>query len=416
MSQQQVPIHTTVHSERQNEVGTQLHGRWLILAWIVWLALFVPFAVPFLAGLPGYREALYRLNLIYATSFRQIGITVDFFASYYLVVVISDALICWSVAALILWRKSTEWIGLLTALMLVLLGMQHLSLGPVLGPLKDYLSGICVFLFLCLFPNGRFVPRWIRWLLLLCLVCDALLNFTAFNIVYSLGGIGLVIVGMGAQLYRYRRVSTPVQRLQIKWVVFGITLGLLLNFVTYIPVLFFPVLGTVVILRWLDIFVYEHLFLCIPLSIGIALLRYRLWDIDVIINRTLVYGILTGSLALVYFGLVVGLQALVRLFTEQLSQSPIVIVASTLAIAALFGPLRNQIQRIIDRRFYRSKYDAAKTLAAFSTTLRNEVDLDRLQDHLLAVVQETMQPAHVSLWLRKAERNGRGSIGEKTVT
>jgi hypothetical protein len=137
--------------------------------------------------------------------------------------------------------------------------------------------------------------------------------------------------------------------------------------------------------------------LLIPLSIGFSILRYRLYDIDVLINRTLVYGALTVLLALVYVGLVLGLQALVRLFPGQSSQPPIVIVASTLAIAALFQPLRRRIQAIIDRRFYRRKYDATKITAAFGATLRNEVDLEQLREQLLAVVEETMQPSHVSL-------------------
>jgi hypothetical protein len=134
-------------------------------------------------------------------------------------------------------------------------------------------------------------------------------------------------------------------------------------------------------------------------------LRSRLWDIDILINKALVYGSLTALLALLYFGLVIGLGSLVRLFTGQVSQSPVVIVASTLAIAALFQPLRHRLQRFIDRRFYRSKYDAAKTLEAFSATLRNEVDLSQLREELVAVVQETMQPAHVSLWLRSPQRH-----------
>jgi hypothetical protein len=141
----------------------------------------------------------------------------------------------------------------------------------------------------------------------------------------------------------------------------------------------------------------------IPLSFGFAILRYRLWEIDHIINRTLVYASLTVLLALIYLGLVIALQSLVRVLTGAGTQQPLIIVASTLMIAALFQPLRRRIQAIIDRRFYRRKYDVAKTVEAFSATLRNEVDLSQLSEQLLAVVQETMQPTHISLWLRQPE-------------
>src|SRR5205807_8966614 len=140
--------------------------------------------------------------------------------------------------------------------------------------------------------------------------------------------------------------------------------------------------------------------------IAIAILRSQLYDIDTIINKALVYGLLTALLAAVYASLIIGLESLVGLFSRQGAQ-PLVIVVSTLAIAALFQPLRHRLQQIIDRRFYRRKYDAARTLEAFSAALRNEVDLSQLREHLLNVVEQTMQPAHVSLWLRPPEQTAK---------
>jgi hypothetical protein len=152
-----------------------------------------------------------------------------------------------------------------------------------------------------------------------------------------------------------------------------------------------------------------------PLTIGFAVLRYRLWDVDIIIRRTLVYSILTVILTLVYFGSVVLLQELFQLITGE-HQSPVATVLSTLAIAALFTPLRRGIQERVDRRFYRKKYDAERVLAAFNSTLRNEVDLDHLKESILGVVEETMQPAHASLWLREVKmKPGSGKNGSQVL-
>ncbi len=221
----------------------------------------------------------------------------------------------------------------------------------------------------------------------------------------------LILGLVGLQVYRYRRVSLFRERQQTKWVVFGLAVALggfalFLIIGNLFLLLKSPNLSEAGVL--LPTTVTYGLLLFIPISIAIAILRSRLYDIDTIINKALVYGSLTGLLAAVYTGLIIGLQALIRGLTNQ--DSSVAIVISTLAIAALFQPLRRRLQNLIDRRFYRRKYDAARTLEAFSATLRNEVDLATLSEHLVAVVQETMQPAHVSLWLRRPSRTDTPSL------
>lgn len=163
---------------------------------------------------------------------------------------------------------------------------------------------------------------------------------------------------------------------------------------------FLQVLWLVLVLLDLGTLILFY-YLPVPVCIGIALLRYRLWDIDRVIKRTLVYGLLSAILLLIYLLLVFAGQ---YLLSDLLGRSNgVVLVSSTLLVAALFQPLRQRIQRLVDRRFYRRKYDVAKIIAAYSATLRQEVDLDQLREQLLDVVQETMQPTHVSLWLRSPQ-------------
>jgi hypothetical protein len=182
------------------------------------------------------------------------------------------------------------------------------------------------------------------------------------------------------QLYRYRRVSTPRERQQTKWVIFGLAVPIAVNVIVTVLYLIFPVVALSGSLSSLAYNVFGACWpLFIPLSFGFAMLRSRLWDIDVLINRTLVYGALTVSLAAVYVGLVIGLSALLRGLISQ--DNGVAIILSTLAIAALFQPMRSRIQRLIDRRFYRRKYDAARTLAAFSATLRNQSSRRRCSPH-----------------------------------
>jgi hypothetical protein len=263
-------------------------------------------------------------------------------------------------------------------------------------------------LLMLLFPTGRLPSR--RWrplvwtsttagavLLLLVLLFD---NPDQVGGVISIVTVALVSVIFTVLLLsalsiviRYRRAS-GAERQQLKWfalaavLIGAVTAGHLLLLDLLLPEAFLNLLDATTIT-------------CLYVAVGIAILRYRLYDIDIIINRTLVYGSLTATLVLIYFASVVGLQYILRTLTGQESQ--LAIVASTLSIAALFNPLHRRIQASIDRLFYRRKYDATKTLEEFSAKLRDETDLDEVNSDLVRVVRNTMQPEHVSVWLRKPE-------------
>ena len=206
-----------------------------------------------------------------------------------------------------------------------------------------------------------------------------------------------ILASVVSLVLRYRR-SRGEEREQIKWIAFAASVvGLLFVSGIVIQLIYAPVppswtglLDSVTVLSYAGV----------PIAVGFAVLKYRLYDIDVIINRALVYGALTAALLAVYFGGVATTQTVFRALSGQQEQPQLAIVVSTLVIAALFNPLRRRIQGFIDRRFYRRKYDARKTLEAFSARLRDETDLETLNEELVGVVRETMQPAHISLWLR----------------
>jgi hypothetical protein len=202
-----------------------------------------------------------------------------------------------------------------------------------------------------------------------------------------------VVVGASSMLARLRHAGR-IERQQIKWFAYATVVvisGVILKNIVY------PAVG-VTWVWWVGLVLTAVGVVSSPVAMGIAIFRYRLYDIDMIINRTLVYGPLTATLVVLYFVGIVVLQRLFVVLTGE--QSTLAVVASTLLIAALFTPLRRRIQSFIDKRFYRRKYDARKTLEAFSAKLRDETDLNALSEDLIGVVRETMQPAHASLWLR----------------
>jgi hypothetical protein len=286
-----------------------------------------------------------------------------------------------------------------------------------------------------LFPNGQPpTPRW-RWVgvaaivwaglfVLLTVLLQQINSATTPNLVFDnpigvlgqdtverlrligvwiVGLLALVVACAVALFVRYWRANAT-EREQIKWLLYAGALFL----VVYVGDFVGGLGGKSSVGGYIWGVFFGLSVIALPAAIGIAILRYRLYDIDVVINRTLVYGSLTVSLALVYFGGVTATQTLMRNLTGQEKLPQLVVVASTLFIAALFTPLRRRIQSLIDRSFYRKKYDAAKTLEGFSEKLRDETDLEALRADLVGVVTETMQPAHVSLWLRPVGRREPG--------
>ena len=323
------------------------------------------------------------------------------------------------VAIVIFWRRSDDPMALLVATMLVVWGPlngllvvtpnategMYPALDLTLHTTLPFIGYMAWMLFFYLFPSGRFVPRWTRWLALCWVLFSGSWIFTPFGppswppLLFNAAVLVLWGSFLVAQVYRYARVSDATQRQQTKWVVFGVAgavAGVLATIFTAGAAIDLP--PEEVGLKMLSMALMDAFVLLVPLSIGVAVLRSRLFDIDVIINRTLVYGSLTVVLAASYEGGIVVLQHLFRTLTGQGSE--VAVVASTLAIAALFEPLRRRIQDFVDRRFYRRKYDAARTLEAFSARLRDETNLDALSEDLVGVVRETMQPAQVSMWLR----------------
>jgi hypothetical protein len=417
----------------------RLHGRLLLLARMAWILVAALAVGLFIRGIPAEFGLLHvpcptvrcptgQLSPSGLDALEGLGLSLDYFAAYTVAMDVLFAAVCTVVALLIFWRRSDDRMGLLVSLALLTFGtatfvftMEAVAVRHPAWEMPTsflhFLGAASFGLFLYLFPDGRFVPRWTRWVVLVWIGWQVPRYFFPdwylspgpntwhglTNTVVWLVALGTAIFSQG---FRYRRTASSVQRQQIKWVVFGISaalagfLGISLLLGTFAPEPTSP--GTLLAYLVGNTFIGYFAILLIPISIGIAVLRYHLFDIDIIINRTLVYVTLTVILAGFYEGIIVVLQHLFRVLTGQESQ--VAAVASTLAIAAMFEPLRRRIQGLVDRSFYRRKYDAAKTLEALGAKLREETDLDALRDDVVGVARDTMQPAQVSLWLRPASK------------
>jgi hypothetical protein len=366
-------------------------GKTLTFVRLAWFVCAVAVAIVLLGALPGYYPH-------YAQALRSdpYGLG-QFNLPFQLLVGVSDlasGFISFILAVLLFWRKPNDRMALFASFFLLLTAPPSgISLGyfltayfgaPSVYALASTLSTPLWILILCIFPDGRFVPRWMRWVFLISVAATLSILAGAEWSFIDIVTYPLYILVIAAQVYRYRRVSNDAERKQTKWVVFAIVGSMALSLIASIIYRQFspPFLNL------------------LPLAFTIAILRSHLWDIDVIIRKTLIYIVLTALLALIYFSSVVLLQRVFGALTG-ISQSPLAVVVSTLAIAALFMPLRRRIQDVIDRRFFRKKYDAQRVLAQFAIMARDETDLDVLTAELARVVQETMQPDHVSVWIKR---------------
>ncbi len=416
-------------SELHQEPNNYLRGRDLLIARGIWGGLVLLTLGMFLAAIPFRFQQLVTvtsqgdptralLATVEAAWLASRGVSVTAYALFFLALETAFAAVFLVLGLLIFAHKSREGLGMFASLALITFGVIAPGTARVLddgsGSILEGLVHVVqnigwVSFTLCffIFPDGRFVPRWTRWSLIPFVAWAAAwlvvpwANPFNWSLAWMLTGVlFLFSCGLLAQVYRYFFVSTRLQRVQTRWVVyaFGIaTLGI----VVFLTPSLLPETSTPgaprVLYHLIGIPIFAFSLLLIPISINIAILRYRLWDIDILIRRTLVYGVLTATLVVVYLATIIFSQQAFRLITGQ--SSDLTIIISTLVIAALFHPLRRRVQDVIDRRFYRRKYDAQKVLERFAQTARDETDLERLSEQLLQVVDETMQPTHVSLWL-----------------
>jgi hypothetical protein len=384
----------------------------------------------FAVALPARYAQLAAPNQAVRAELAVLGLSPGRYAFYQVALDTIFVVVFATIGGLIFLRKPGDPVALLVALMLVTWGpgndIMVLTPGALLPPepltwwhwlfvVIEYVAFMSWMLFFYLFPSGRFVPRGTRWLAVGWIVFAGLWNFfgatplAPLNWPKPLFAVAIAVLWGSfpvCQVYRYRRASDAVQRQQTKWVVFGVAVAVVGFLLTLVAVGPPPVdlpqeqVGRgLVSMLLMDLFV-----LAIPVSIGVAVLKYRLFDIDRLINRTLVYGLLTAILGLGYIGAVLVLSQVLGQ-----DRSNLAIAGATLAVAALFQPARRRIQQAVDRRFNRRKYNTAQTIQAFSTHLRDQVDLDTLATELLAVVDQTMEPTRVSLWLRPSAPGSSGT-------
>ena len=361
-----------------------------------------------------------------ALALEEIGLSIKFYAGWITLLEVSTAVEFLLLGMVVFMLRSKEWMPLLFAITMIGLGAFVTPLtsplyetGPsmmaiTLGMRTLMLSSLIVAFLL--FPNGQFLPSWTKGLAFIWIAYNlASLVYQPLRMASSMvwvessqalllmwAFLWLVVITI-LQVFRYRRYSSSIERQQTKWVVFSLAVAVSSMVGIGVPFILLPIFSTnpvtLIISRLITVTVTLLSLSLMGASFSVAILRYRLWDIDLIIRRTLVYGALSLTLVLVYFASVVLLQQIALQVSEE--PSPLAVIISTLVIAAMFSPLKRRIQNDIDRRFYRRKYDSAVALENFAATAREEVDLELLAKRLVEVVEETVQPEHVTIWLKE---------------
>ena len=418
---------TRSHNSRSTE-GTRLQGRWLVLARVVWAAVVVFTLVIFLLSLPAYVAQLQTVctgdACVYsygqltpgtAQALHNLGLSIGTYAVSILALIIASTLVSFGVAALIYWRRSDDWMAMLVSLFLVTFGVNfsvqaqailatnvhsvwHWSLNILIG-----LGWALLSLLLYLFPDGRFVPRWTPPLAVLAVASNIFLNIypDAFSIFppWVFGAIFAVegVFGIAAQIYRYARVSGPVQRQQTKWVVFGLAMTMLVILGRQVPQLIFPSLSASSSPYFLvSTYVYPLGLLLIPLTLGIAILRYRLWDIDILINRTLVYGTLTACVVALYVLVVVGCGALL-----QSSGNLLISLLATGLVAVLFQPLRERLQRAVNQLMYGERDSPYRVISRLGQRLEGTLAPNEVLPTIVETVAQALKLPYVTITLKQ---------------
>jgi signal transduction histidine kinase len=422
MSVQDAPTNT---SKRSQALDTLLHGRWLLLARGVWLALVVLTLTIFFASLPVYIAQLQTPCTVPACYYTQLtpgqvgslngmGLSLGDYVAFTVALTLASIVVCLVVSTLIIWSRSDDRMALLVALMLVTAGpivaTHSVSASPspwrVPNECLTFLALSLLVLVLLLFPSGQFVPQWMRWtpviflagLVPMVFVAPLMPNTLVEQLTYIVSIAGLATVALN-QLYRYWQVSSPLQRQQTKWVVFGSAVPITVNVLQTVLYLIFPVVASPGSLYPLaSTAVQTCLPLFVPLSFGFAMLRYRLWDIDIIINRTLVYGTLTAIVVGVYILVVSILSTLLHTFGNFL-----IALLATGLIAVLFQPLRARLQRGVNRLMYGERDDPYAVLSRLGSRLEATLVPEAILPTIVETVAQALKLPYVAIALKQGD-------------